>query len=53
MSSESTPVVIIDYDNPSGFYWDVSTITTKIVYEYGRNRPFALAEVVIKKDVIT
>ena len=49
MSSESTPVVIIDYDNPSGFYWDVSTITTKIVYEYGRNRPFALAEVVIKK----
>lgn len=49
MSSESTPVVIIDYDNPSGFYWDVSTITTKIVYEYGRNRPFALAEVVVKK----
>ena len=49
MSSESTPVVIIDYDNPSGFYWDVSTITTKVVYEYGRNRPFALAEVVVKK----
>ena len=49
MSSESSPVVIIDRDNPSGYYWDASDITTKVVYEYGRNRPFAYAEVSVKK----
>lgn len=48
-SSEADPVVIIDRDNPAGYYWDVSTITTKVVYEYGRNRPFAYAEVTVKK----
>lgn len=49
MSSESTPVVIIDRDNPTGYYWDASEITTKVVYEYGRNRPFAYAEVSFKR----
>lgn len=49
MSSESSPVVIIDKDNPTGYYWDASEITTKVVYEYGRNRPFAYAEVSLKR----
>ena len=49
MSSESTPVVIIDKDNTTGYYWDASEITTKVVYEYGRNRPFAYAEVSLKR----
>lgn len=49
MSSESTPVVIIDRNNPTGYYWDASEITTKVVYEYGRNRPFAYAEVSLKR----
>lgn len=48
-SSEADPVVIIDRDNPAGYFWDVSSITTKVVYEYGRNRPFAYAEVTVKK----
>lgn len=49
MSSESSPVVIIDRDNSTGYYWDASEITTKVVYEYGRNRPFAYAEVSLKR----
>lgn len=44
----SDPVVRF-YAVGSAAYWDASTITTRIVYEYGRNRPFAYAEVDVKK----
>ncbi|MCK9577719.1 MAG: hypothetical protein M0R51_17565, partial [Clostridia bacterium] len=47
MSTVSEPIVII-YD-AEGIAYDISTITSRINYTYGRNQPFAMAEVLVKK----
>lgn len=50
MDSDSSPIVIIDRYTHPGRYWDVSPIITSLNYTYGRNQPFAVAEVVVKKS---
>ena len=45
----SDPIVKIYDVNDTTRFWDVSGITTSINIGYGRNQPFAVAEVVVKK----
>lgn len=45
----SDPVVKIYDPNDQTRFWDISTIISNINIAYGRNQPFSVAEVVVKK----
>ena len=51
--SVSEPLIKLYDPNDSSRYWDISRIATSINIAYGRNQPFAVAEVVVKKAYFT
>ena len=51
--SVSEPVIKLYDPNDNTRFWDISPITTSVNIAYGRNQPFAVAEVIVKKAYFT